>query len=192
MKKIKFFWLILVFYACASKQERFYLRSPIPKGATIAVLIEGENDVKNAVLTEFLKAGYNVKAINASDFYRIEDVFEVKDLKKISLATPVQDKAQTEFVVKIVEKNFDNLYKLHLYNFEVSKAEILKELRNRYKIDYVLLLAMKEWDTKYSWARAIQLENFDLIYVHNYPAKRKDSIQTIANRFIDIIQGKPN
>ncbi|MCS6984594.1 MAG: hypothetical protein NZM25_05645 [Leptospiraceae bacterium] len=181
------FSLCLALAFCSSRQERYFLRAPLTKGASVAIIVEGENDVKNAVFTEFLKAGFQVKAFSATDFYRVEDVFEIRDIKKIAFTAP-SGKEHSELTARVLDKNFENLYKLHLYNFEASKAEIIKEIRAKYKVDYLILLAMKEWDTSYSWIRVINLDTFDLIYIHNYPARRSDTVQSIIARFLEIMQ----
>ncbi len=183
---------VLIMSHCRSSQERYFIRNVIAPNTAVAVIIEGENDVKNTVLVEFLNAGYNVKAINASDFYRVEDIFEVKDLKKTQFVTNVLDKKSAEGTAAVADKFFENLYKLHLYNFEAAKAEILTEIKKKYKVDYVILLAMKEWDKGYCWARAIHIDTFDLVYVHNYPAKRADNVQSIVKHFITVIQRGTN
>ncbi|MCS6834191.1 MAG: hypothetical protein NZ521_11500 [Flammeovirgaceae bacterium] len=180
--------LFFMTLSCRSSQERYFIRNSIPKGTAVAILVEGGNEIKNAVFMEFLKAGYTVKAINASDFYRIEDVLEVKDLKKTKFVTSVLDRKSAEGTATVAEKFFDNLYKLHLYNFETAKAEILTELKKKYKVDYIILLSMKTWDNGYSWVRAIQIDSFDLVYIHNYPSRRTDNVQSILSRFIEVMQ----
>src|SRR3990172_2350498 len=87
-----------------------YLSKPIPANSAIAVILDDQNKQKNAVLPRFLARGFNVKAINASDFYSINDVFDIRDFKKVSYI------GQNENFLSL-EKTYNNLYKMHFYNF---------------------------------------------------------------------------
>ena len=176
---------------CRTGDENFYIRNVLPANTSIAILIEGENDLKNAVFTEFMKAGYRVKAMNANDFYTIADVFEIKNFKKTNVLSNAA-KEDSEAAAIAADKMYDNIYKLHLYNFENEKADVLQQIRLKYKTDYILLIQMKEWQEGYSWARGIQLDTMDLFYVHNYPTGRSDTVQTIVGRVIKTIStGSP-
>lgn len=179
--------LMAIALGCRPTKERVFIRQSIPTSSQIALIIEGDNDVKNSVYTEFLKAGYRVKAMNANDFYTLDDVFESKDLKKIAIEKK-SDKKSSEADAIAADKMFANLYRLHLYNFESSKADMLQELRLKYNIEYLLLLQLKEWSDGYSWARAIKLDTMDIWYVHNYPTGRTDSVQDIVARVLQIMK----
>lgn len=180
--------LIPVSNACRSTQDRYVIKESVPKGSNIAILVEGNNDIKNAVFMEFMKSGYNVKAFNAMDFYSVDDALEVKDFKKKAFVTNIFDPKNPQRSVAIAEKVFENIYKLHVYNFENIKAEMLQSLQKKLNIRYVFVLSFANWDAGYSWGRAIKLDTMDVVYVHNYPTARKDTYQTVANHMIDILQ----
>ncbi|HPX91789.1 MAG TPA: hypothetical protein PKZ93_09790, partial [Spirochaetota bacterium] len=147
-----------------------------------AVIIDYPNNLKNVVLVSFLKQGFRVKALNASDLYTMKDVYDISDLKKLSYNIDEQN-------VSTLEKTYDNIYKLHVYNFELNKAEFLKQIRTEWDVDYLILLDLKEWE-KVSWARVINLRNLEVEFVENYPTAYTDNIESIVNHFIANITGK--
>lgn len=173
---------------CRTTQDKYVIRETIPKGSSIAILVEGNNDIKNAVFMEFMKSGYNVKAFNAMDFYSVDDALEVKDFKKKAFVTNIFDPKNPQRSVAVAEKVFENIYKLHIYNFENIKADMLQGLQKKLGIRYVLVLSFANWDSGYSWGRAIKVDTMDVVYIHNYPTARKDTYQTVANHMIDIMQ----
>lgn len=182
---IKFFIITLVVIysvSCSSKKGLVYTANKIPSNAKIAVVIDYPNSLKNVVLVSFLKEGFKVKAFNASDLYNMKDVYDISDLKKISYNLNEQN-------VSTVEKTYDNIYKLHVYNFELNKAEFLKQIRNEWDVEYLLIIELKEWE-KISWARVINLRTFEIDFVENYPTDYNDTIETIISHFISNITGK--
>lgn len=180
--------LAVITLNCRSLQEKYNIKEAVPKGSSIAILVEGPNDVKNAVFMEFMKAGYAVKAFNATDFYAVDDTLDVKDLKKNAFVTNLFDPKNPQRSVAVAEKVFENIYKLHIFNFENMKAEMLQALQKKLGIKYVLLISFSNWDSGYSWGRAIKIDTMDVVYVHNYTTARADTYQTVANRMIEVLQ----
>ncbi len=182
---IKLFIVMLaVIYSvsCSSKKGLVYTANKIPSNAKIAVVIDYPNTLKNVVLVSFLKQGFRVKAFNASDLYTMKDVYDISDLKKLSYNLDEQN-------VSTVEKTYDNIYKLHIYNFELNKAEFLKQIRAEWDVEYIILIDLKEWE-KVSWARVINLRTYEIDFVENYPTKYNDNIETIITHFISSITGR--
>lgn len=116
------------------------------------------------------------------DLYTMKDVYDIADLKRLSYNI-------AEDNVSTVQKTYDNIYKLHVYNFELSKAEYLKQIKTEWDVEYIVLLDLKNWE-KVSWARVINLKNFELDFIENYPTAYNDNIETITNHFIKNITGK--
>jgi hypothetical protein len=187
----KLVWVLCLsafIFGCRSAQNKYAIKEAIPKNSNIAILVEGENDLKNAVFTEFMNAGYAVKAFNATDFYTTDDVLDVKALKKTAFVTNLFDPKNSQRQVAVADKVFENIYKLHLFNFENLKAEMLQSLRVKMGIRYVILLSLTRWDTGYTWARAIKLDNMELVFVQNYNAARKDDLKSVVGAMIEVMQ----
>ncbi len=182
---IKFFIVtLIVLYtaSCSSKKGLVYTANKIPSNSKIAVIVDNPNTLKNVVLVTFLKQGFKVKAFNAADLYTMKDVYDISDLKKISYNLD-------ETNISTVEKTYDNIYKLHIYNFELNKAEFLKQIRAEWDVEYLILIELKEWE-KVSWARVINLRTFEIDFIENYPTGFNDNIETIITHFIKNITGK--
>ncbi len=173
-----------IFSSCASKRPVMYSKIKMSSNSSIAVIIDCPNNAKNVVLTEFMKKRFKVKAINASDLYTLSDVYDIKDFKKVANKSSLRD---IEALMSM-EKTYDNLYKLHVYNFEVNKAEILKEMRDKWDVNYLIILDLKDWE-KVSWGRAIDLNTYELVWIENYPTKYNDNVETIVSHFISSITG---
>ncbi|HNJ67468.1 MAG TPA: hypothetical protein PKW28_16355 [Turneriella sp.] len=189
MKRIYALLIVsFVLSACRSATNNYVIREAIPKNSNIAVLVEGDNDLKNAVFMEFMKGGYEVKAFNATDFYTTDDVLDVKSLKKTAFVTNLFDPKNSQRQVAVADKVFENIYKLHLFNFENLKAEMLQSLKTRLGIRYVVLLSLSRWDAGYTWARAIKLDNMQLVFVQNYHVARKDDLRSVVAQMIEIMQ----
>lgn len=174
--------VVLYTASCSTKKGLVYTANKIPSNAKIAVVIDYPNSLKNVVLVSFLKQGFRVKAFNASDLYTMKDVYDISDLKKLSYNLDEQN-------VSTVEKTYDNIYKLHIYNFELNKAEFLKQIRSEWDVEYLLILELKEWE-RVSWARVINLKTLEIDFVENYPTGYNDNIETIISHFINNISGK--
>jgi hypothetical protein len=184
-KKIFLCFLILPFiFSCSTKKSIKFSKTNISSGSSIAVIIDCPNNAKNVVLTEFMKKKFRVKAINASDLYTLQDIYDIKDFKHVAYKSSLKDVQS----LMSMEKTYDNLYKLHVYNFEANKAEILKEMKVKWDINYLIILDLKDWQNV-SWGRAIDLSNYELVWVENYATKYNDNIETIIGHFIDSITG---
>ncbi len=181
-KIIVLLFTIALITSCSSKKGLVYSSGKMSAGSKIAVIIDSPNNIKNAVLIPFLKQGFRVKAVNSSDLYTIKDVYDISDMKKVSYNISDDN-------VSTIQKAYDNIYKLHIYNFEVSKAEYMKQLRTEWDIEYIVLLDMKDWE-KVSWARVINLKTFEIDFVENYPTAYSDNVETITEHFIKNITGK--
>ena len=183
MKKISvivLFIMLLFSVSCSSTKSVKFRKMKLAKNANVAVIIDSKQNIKNVVLATFLKKGFKVKAFNATDLYSRSDIFDIKDYKKISYEFGVGEK----FNLLSLQKSYSNIYKLHLYNFEVNKAESLAAIKARYNIRYLVLLELKDWENV-SWGRAIDLNNFDIVWLENYPTKYSDNLETVVNHFID-------
>lgn len=173
---------------CRSTANKYVIKEAIPKNAPIALLVEGENDFKNAVFMEFMRSGYDVKAFNATDFYTTDDVLDVKSLKKTAFVTNLFDPKNAQRQVAVADKVFENIYKLHIFNFENLKLEMLQALQKKLGIRYVILLSLSRWDTGYTWARVIKLDTMQLVYVQNYHVGRKDDLKSVLGTMISTMQ----
>lgn len=174
--------MLLASASCSQKKGMMYSTSKIPANSSVAVIIDSSNNIKNVILASFMKKGFKVKAVNAADLYTMKDVYDISDLKKLSYNI-------TDDTVPTVEKTYDNIYKLHVYNFELNKAEFLKQIRTEWEVEYLILLDYREWE-KVSWARVINLKTFEIDFVENYPTAYTDNVETITDHFVNNISGK--
>ncbi|MBN1500471.1 MAG: hypothetical protein JW982_09955 [Spirochaetes bacterium] len=165
---------------CSTPQGVKYLKNPVSARSSIAVIIDCPNDIKNVVMAEFLKKGYNVKAVNASDMYTLSDVFDINDYSRL---------AYRNSEILSGQKLYENVYKMHIYNFESNKADMLNEMKNKWQVNYLILLELSDWK-KISWARAIDLNSMELIWVENYPTKYKDTLDDVVTYFISSMSAK--
>ncbi|HRP69808.1 MAG TPA: hypothetical protein PLY93_09790 [Turneriella sp.] len=179
---------LLLALGCKSTQNQYVIKEAIPTNTNIAILVEGENDFKNAVFMEFMNAGYSVKAFNATDFYTTDDVLDVRSLKKTAFVQNIFDTKNSQRQVAVADKVFENIYKLHIFNFENLKVEMLQALRAKLNARYVILLSLKNWDQGYSWTRVIRLDNMDLVFVQNYKANRKDDLKSVVDQMIQTMK----
>ncbi|MGQ9844439.1 MAG: hypothetical protein ACUVRK_12875, partial [Spirochaetota bacterium] len=165
--------------SCATKKGVVARKSSIAPGSRVVVIANHTNNIKNVILSRFMNKNYSVKAFNASDLYTIEDVYDIKDYKKVAYIEPLK---ANESMVSF-EKAVENIYKLHIYNYELSKAEALSDMRAKYGAQYLILMELKDWQ-KVSWARAIDLTNMEVVWVENYPAQYNDTLETVVDHFI--------
>lgn len=172
----------IAFLSCSAKKGILHSNAKIPASSKIGVIIDSPNNLKNVVLAAFMKKGYQVKAVNASDLYTMKDVYDISDMKKLSYDIAGD-------TVPTVEKTYENMYKLHVYNFELNKASFLKQIRDEWDVEYLVLLDYKEWE-KVSWARVINLKTLEIDFIENYPTGYTDNIETITNHFITGISGR--
>jgi len=169
----------------SSKRSVKYSGKKLPARSSIGVIIDSPNNIKNVVLVKFLKKGYNVKGLNASDMYAMNEIFDIKDVKKLSYNAP-GDAANS---LVAMEKSYNNIFKLHFYNFEVNKAELLTELKSKWQVNYLILLDLKDWE-QVSWGRIIDLNTFNIIWLENYPTKYGDDLETVVEHFISSMTGR--
>jgi len=187
-QKILCLILIVIFistFSCSTKRSVSYLKHKIANNSNIAVIIDCPNKIKNVVLTKFMKKGFRVKAFNASDFYSLNEIFDISDFTKISYTSS----SNVEDSLLSMEKTYNNIYKLHIYNFESNKAEILSEMNKKWNIKYLILLDLKDWESV-SWGRVIDMNTLELLWVENYPTRYNDRIEDIVNHFINSLTGK--
>ncbi len=161
---------------CASGKGVRHVTRTIQPGNSIAIIIDSPNKLKNVVLSRFMAKGYDVKAVNASDFYTIHDVFDINDFKRLSRVNKMDNFLS-------MEKTVNNIFKLHIYGFEVNKAEMLTELRNRWNVNYLVLLELSAWENV-SWGRAIDLRTNEIIWLENYPTRYNDTLESVIDHFI--------
>ncbi len=173
---------------CASKKPVRALKRSVSPNSQIAVIVDHPNNIKNVILSRFLERNYRVKAINASDLYSLKDVYDISDFKKLSYKSDMTPEGEGQGNLLSFEKSYDNLYKLHVYNYELNKAESIAEMRSKYNIQYLVLLDLKDWQ-KVSWARAIDLSSYEVIWVENYPAGYDDSLEDVIDHFITSMSG---
>ena len=156
-----------------------YLARPIPVNSGLAVIVDAPNKVKNVIMARFLQRGFSVKAINASDFYSINDVFDIRDFKKVSYI------GQDENFLSL-EKTYNNLFKMHYYNYEANKAEVLADMRNKWNVQYLILLDVKGIGG--AWGRAIDLRTNDIVWIENFSGG--GSAVQMVDRMINSMTGK--
>ncbi len=167
-----------VFFAsCAPKKMVKYTERPVPKNSNIAVIIDYNNNIKNVVISKFLSLGYRISAFNAADLFDMKDYRDIKTVKSLNIYNFPLD------------KSFSNIYKMNVYNYELSKAEVLTELSKRYGVQYVMLLELRDWQSV-SWARVIDVGNYNVIYIENYTTKYTDNIESVIDHFAQGMSGK--
>lgn len=187
MNKIFYYFIALAVIfsvtGCATTKSVNYTKRSIPQKSNIAVIVDCPNNIKNIVMIKYLEKDYNIKAVNASDFYALKDVFDIKDFQKVAYKTSLKSLTGENDSINSLEKSYDNIYKLHVYNFEINKANILNEMQTKWDVKYLVILDLKDWE-KVSWARAIDLKTYELIWVENYPTKYSDTVETVIDHFI--------
>jgi hypothetical protein len=176
---------IVLTFSCSTKQPVVGLRQRVLPGSSVAVIVDHPNNIKNLVISRFMLKSYPVTAFNAADIYEMKDVFDIKDFKKVSYNVGVKDDDKS---LLAMERSFDSIYKLHVYNFEISKAETLAQIRQKWNVRYLVLLDLRDWEDV-CWGRAINLENFEVVWVENYPTRYGDTPERIVDHFISSMSG---
>lgn len=159
--------LSVAFSGCAAKKSSKFVKQGIPKGSSVGVIVDSKNDVKNSILIKFMEKGYKVKAINASDLYTLNDTFSIKDYKTLAYENSEIILGSNTDALSTTQKSYDSVYKLHTYNYEANKAEILNEMKNKWGLRYLVVMDLRDWENV-SWVRAIDLETFDIIAIENF------------------------
>lgn len=176
---------IVIAASCVTKQSVIGLRQRVVPGSSVAVIVDHPNNIKNLVIARFINKSYQVTAFNASDIYEMKDVFDIKDFKKVSYNVGVKDDDKS---LMSMERSFDSIYKLHVYNFELSKAETLAKIRQKWNVNYLILMDLRDWEDV-CWGRAINLETFEVVWVENYPTRYGDNPERIVDHFISSMSG---
>jgi hypothetical protein len=182
-------FMVVFLMSCAGKKGFSVVKQTIPKTSAIGIIIDSRNEIKNNVIAQFMEKGYKVKAVNASDLYTLSDAFTIKDYKHIAYLEPQTIQGSFESVVTPAQKSYDNVYKLHVFNYESQKAEMLNDMKNKWGIKYLVILQLYDWE-KVSWARVIDLESFEVIAIENYPGLYSDKIDSIVAHFLNTIGSK--
>lgn len=182
--------LLLIISCKTAMKDSSYLQKPIPSGSNVGIIIDAPNSLKNVVIAKFMSKGYNVKAINASDIYTLSNHFDVNDFKKIAYRDSFPVLRQEENLPATdAQKVYDSIFKLHVYNYELSKADTLRQIREKWDVKYLLILEMANWE-KYSWGRAIDLSSLDVMWVDNRSTRYNDSVESLTDHVIASISGK--
>ena len=191
MKKAVISAIILFTASCTSTQKGgSFVQRTVPAGSSIGVIVDGSNPMKNMITMRFMAKGYNVKAINANDIYTMKDYFNISDFKYLAYneQLPVVGENGDQPITS-AQKSFDSIFKLHVYNYELNKAETLRSIRDRWDVRYLIILEMADWE-KYSWGRAIDLSTMDIIWVQNHPTSYNDTAEAITDKFISVLSGR--
>jgi hypothetical protein len=170
---------LLIGASCGTGGPVKYLARPITAGSSVAIIVDSPNSVKNVIMARFLQRGFAVRAVNASDFYSINDVFDIRDFKKVSYI------GQDDNFLSL-EKTYNNLFKMHYYSYEVNKVEVLADMRNKWNVQYLILL--NTGGIGGAWARAIDLKTNDLVWIENFGAVA--GTESLVDRMIDSMTGK--
>ncbi len=176
---------LLLTSSCVTKRPVISQRQKVLPGSSVAVIVDHPNNIKNLVISRFMLKQYQVTAFNAADIYEMKDVFDIKDFKKVSYNVSVKDDDKS---LLGMSRTFDSVYKLHVYNFEISKAETLAQIRQKWNVRYLVLLDLKDWEGV-SWGRAIDLDTFEVVWVENYPTRYSDTPEKIIDHFILTMSG---
>jgi len=158
-----------------------YLDRPVPANSSIAVIVDATNKQKNVIMARFLARGFKVKAVNASDFFTMNDIFDIRDFKSVSCI------GQGENFLSL-EKIYNNLYKMHFYNFEINKAEMLAEMKNKLNVQYLVILDLTA--SSGCWGRAIDLRTNDIMWIENRGPSDGAATEKIIDDFINSMSGK--
>lgn len=164
--------------SCSAKKGLIHTSAKLPSNAKVGIVIDSPNNLKNVALVTFMNQGFRVKAFNASDLYTMKDIYDITDMKKLSYNIADENAA----TLSTFEKTYDNIYKLHIYNFELNKASTLQQIRSDWDVDFLIVLDLKDWES-ISWARVINLRTLDIEFIENYPTKYNDNVETIITHF---------
>jgi len=75
---------------------------------------------------------------------------------------------------------------MHYYNYEANKAEVLADLRNKWNVQYLILLEVT--GVGGAWGRAIDLRTNDIMWIENFGIG--GGAEQIVDRMIDSMTGK--
>lgn len=150
--------LCLLFISCESRNIRHNVRG-LPKGAAIAVILNASEGYIERANTLFTISGYSVRAIS---------IFKDEDAGS--------------------SKHSAGLFRLDVYNSEITKAANLRNVKSNLKADYLIILELGM--AKMNWARAIDLRTNEIICMSNYSPGLGENIETVINYFILSMTGE--
>lgn len=177
-----FVWVLigtLMIAGCATKKGMLYSQKAVTSGSSVAIVINAPNKVKNVVLGKFLQKGYTVKAVNAADFYMLDDL-TISNFKTIGSSNKIGE---------LDRQVADSLFKMTYYGYESTKADLLNDIKTKWGVRYIILLEMQNWQDT-AWGRAIDLNTLDLVWVENYPPKFGDNIESVTEHFMSSMSKK--
>jgi len=151
--------LCLFFASCESQNIRHNVRH-LPKGAAIAVILNASEKYVEKAESLFTLSGYSVRAVSV--FKKNEDA-----------GSP---------------KSSAELFRLDVYNFEITKAANLRDIRNTLKVDYLVILELGI--SKMDWGRVIDLRTNEIIFISNYTSGLGEGVEPVINYFISSMTGE--
>ena len=145
--------LCLFWISCKSQNIRHNVRF-LPQGAAIAIILNASEKYVEKTHTLFALSGYSVKAISV---FKDEEAYP--------------------------SKHSAELFRLDVYDSEITKAANLRNVRNNLKADYLVVLELKK--TKINWGRIIDLHTNEIIFIANYTSSGTGrNVESIINYFI--------
>lgn len=172
--------IILLFAACSSvpkeSSDNHYIKKAIPDGAALAIVLQEHNAFENAILMEFLEAGYQVKAISNNDFNSPNELYDEASLAELDEVPFTKASAVAS--------------QLSFYKHEVAKIEAINQFEES-GIEYIVLIELTGWKDGYSWVRVLDTANQDLIYLHNFKLGKNDTVKTILSKIINQMKQGP-
>lgn len=180
------FAVLLSTGGCSAKKSAKFVRQGVPKGSQVGIIVDSQNSIKNAIIAKFLDKGFKVKAVNASDIYTLGDHFSIADYKYLAYQSAESSAGDGAESLSSTQKSYDSIYKLHVYNYEANKAEILAEMKSKWGLRYLVIMDLRDWGSL-SWMRAIDLETYEIIAVENYATRTTDSIESVVDHFLETV-----
>lgn len=175
--------LALFTVSCSARKSLMVSKQKVPANSGVVIILDTPPNTQNVVLAKFMEK-FRVKAFNAADVYTAKDVFDIKDFKKIAYRSDLQMDSLVS-----MQKAFENIYKLHIYNYEINKAESLNEMKDKWNVRYLILLDLRDWQSV-SWGRAIDLGTYEIIWIENYATRYNDTLESVVAHFIEGLAGK--
>ena len=167
---------VVLFASCSAGQSIKFSKRPVQNNSKIAVLIDADSTMKNSVLQKLKSSGFRV--------HDAEGIFAKLDTER----------EKNKFIrlessnLPVSKRTVNNLFKMLVYKTEIQKAEKLGEMRNKFDVQYLVLMTFSDWENT-SWARAIDLRSNELIWVDNHPTGPGDNVETVTEYFISSMTG---
>lgn len=154
-----------------SSIDHFALKRPIMPQSTLGIIVHPRTmDTEYAILIQFMKAGYRVKALNT-----ISNADLFPGARNISAG-----------LGKISFEKFYEMAMMRDVRLEIALRNDLELLKKSLGLDYLIFL---ENGVGMYYAAAIDLATYDVIYIHRYSGDMT-SLDTI-NTFILTMSGGP-